>query len=141
MVAVGAQAAHITQDHPINYGYGAGSPLSKLAALGGSVLVLGSPLNRITLLHYAEYCANLRHKRVIHYQCPILQDGKKVWVDVEDYNTGDPHDNYTFEQIAHAYLAQGSGQRGTIGSAESYLFDAADLTRFAIDWLEMRFGA
>lgn len=140
IVAFGAQAAHITQNHPINYGYGAGSPLEKLVTLQGSVVMLGAPLDTITLLHYAEWRANLRHKNVIHYQCPILQDGQKVWVDVEDYNTGDHHDDYTFEEIAHEYLAQGKTPHGTVGDAETYVFDAADLTAFAVQWLETRFG-
>jgi aminoglycoside 3-N-acetyltransferase len=69
-----------------------------------------------------------------------MRDGKKVWLNVEDYNTSDPHDNYTFEEIALAHLASGCGQRGKIGNAQSYLFDAVDLTDFAINWLETRFG-
>ncbi|MBX3064271.1 MAG: aminoglycoside 3-N-acetyltransferase [Anaerolineae bacterium] len=140
MVANGARAAWITADHPLNYGYGAGSPLAKLVEAQGSVLLLGSPLDNITLLHYAEYRAKMRQKNVIHYQCPILRDGKTVWVDIEDYSTGDPHDDYSFEQIVLDYLAQGKGRRGTVGSAQSYLFEAADLADFAISWLESRFG-
>jgi aminoglycoside 3-N-acetyltransferase len=141
MVANGSMAAWLTQDHPLNYGYGAGSPLAKLVEINGCVLMLGAPLDTITLLHHAENLARLRHKQVIRYQCPILRDGQKVWVDMEDYNTGEPHDNYSFEEIALAYLAQGKGKRGTVGDAESYLFDAADLVAFAVDWLESRFGA
>jgi aminoglycoside 3-N-acetyltransferase len=140
MVAVGDKASWITKDHPINYGYGLGSPLAKLVELQGQVLMLGAPLDRLTLLHHAENRARLRRKNVIHYQCPIWQQGKKVWVDVEDYATGYAHDDYTFEQIMLAYLAQGKGRQGRVGQAQSYLFDAADLTKFAIHWLEMRFG-
>lgn len=140
MVAHGAQTAYLTQDHPLNYGYGTGSPLAKLVELGGSVLLLGSPLSRVTLLHHAEYHARLRHKTVIHYLCPIVQDGQTIWTAVEDYDTSEPHDRYGFKQITQAYLNQGSGKQGMIGQAPSFLFDAADLTRFAIAWLEERFG-
>lgn len=140
MVAVGAQAAWLTADHPLNYGYGAQSPLDKLVQGGGRVLLLGSPLDSITLLHHAEYLAALRHKVVIHYTCPLLREGEKVWVAIEDFETGEPHDDYTFADIATDYLGTGKGRRGMVGDAESYLFEAGDLTAFAVGWLEARFG-
>ncbi|MBZ0317721.1 MAG: aminoglycoside 3-N-acetyltransferase [Anaerolineae bacterium] len=141
MVALGSHAALLTQNHPLNYGYGTGSPLEKLVQLNGRVLMLGAPLYTITLLHYAEYCAKLRHKKIIHYQCPVLQNGQKLWLDIEDYATGEVHDEYSFEQIAMAYLAEeGKGRRGQVGQADSYLLDAADLSAFAIHWLERHFG-
>lgn len=140
MVAVGAQARWITQGHPMDYGYGPGSPLDKLVRRHGQVLLLGAPLDTITLLHYAENRAQLRAKRVVRYTCPVLRDGKKVWIDIEDFDTGEPHHAYTFEGIAQAYLALGKGRQGQVGNAPSYLFDAADLSAFAISWLEERFG-
>lgn len=141
MIANGAQAAHLTADHPLNYGYGAGSPLEKLVELGGYVLMLGAPLDTITLLHYAEFRAWLRHKQVIHYTCPIWRDGQKVWVEIEDFDTGESHDDYEFEQIAADFLAQGGGRQGKVGDADCTLFHAPDLVRFAIEWMETRFGA
>jgi hypothetical protein len=59
---------------------------------------------------------------------------------VEDCNTGEPHDAFTFEGIAGVYLAAGRGRQGRVGNAPSYLFDAADLATFAVGWLEERFG-
>lgn len=140
MVAVGARAYDITRDHPLNYGYGPGSPLAKLVEWGGHVLLLGAPLDALTLLHYAENRARMRHKNIVHYQCPILQDGRTVWVDVEDFDTGEAHEDYTFEQIAQDYLALNRARQGKVGDARSFLFDAADLTAFAINWLEQHFG-
>lgn len=140
MVAWGRHATYLTQDHPVNYGYGTGSPVAKLVELNGHVLICGIPLSRITLLHHAEYCAKLRHKKVIRYQYPILRDGEKVWVEVEDYDTGEPHDKYSLGDITRAYLAQGKGRLGTVGHANAILFEAPDLTTFAIQWLESHFG-
>ena len=140
MVANGARADWLTRDHPLNYGYGAGSPLARLVEVGGLVLMLGAPLDTITLLHHAEYTARLRHKQIIRYRCPLLQDGKTTWVEIEDFATGDPHDAYTFEGIALAYLTEGHGRAGCVGDADCYLFEAADLHRFAVEWLEARFG-
>ncbi|PMB48400.1 aminoglycoside 3-N-acetyltransferase [Fischerella thermalis CCMEE 5330] len=140
MVAVGAHAAALTRDHTLNYGYGVGSPLERLVQANGSVLLLGAPLDTITLLHYAEAIAQMRHKEVVHYRVPLLRDGQRVWVEVEDFDTGDPHDDYEFEQIAQAYLDSGQGRKGTVGQAPAYLFDAAGLVAFAVEWLETHFG-
>ncbi len=140
MVANGARAELLTRDHPLNYGYGVGSPLARLVEAEGRVLMLGAPLDTITLLHHAEYTARLRHKQIIRYSCPFLDDGRTTWVDIEDLATGDPHDAYTFEGIALAYLAENRGRTGCVGDAECYLLEAADLHRFAVEWLETRFG-
>ena len=140
MVAVGERAEWLMRDHPMNYGYGVGSPLAKLVEVNGKVLILGAPLDKITLLHHAENIAKMRNKNVVRYQCPILRDDKKVWIEVEDYDTGDPHDDYTFGEIVQAYLSVSKVQQGLVGNAPSYLFDAQDLWKFAIDWLEAHFG-
>lgn len=140
IAAVGAQAEFITADHPLNYGYGVGSPLEKLIALNGQVLMLGAPLDTLTLLHYAENRARMRHKRVIRYQVPVIQDGKTVWIDIEDFDTGEAHGDYSFDGIAKAFLAEGSGRAGLVGDAQSYLFNASDLAAFAIGWLEANYG-
>jgi aminoglycoside 3-N-acetyltransferase len=140
MVALGKHAEQLTQSHSLNYGYGAESPLARLVELRGYVLMLGAPLDTITLLHHAENRARLRHKNVVHYQCPILINGVKTWVDIEDYDTGDPHDDYSFEAIAAEYVETRSARSGSVGDAECYLLDAVNLTAFAVDWLESRFG-
>jgi aminoglycoside 3-N-acetyltransferase len=140
MIANGLKAAWLTRDHPMNYGYGDGSPLAKLVELKGKVLMLGAPLDSMTLLHYAEFRARLRRKNVVHYQCPILDCGKKIWADVEDFDTGKEHDSYTFEEIAQAYSRERVTGRAKIGNVDSCLFDAADLSSFAVVWLEGHFG-
>jgi aminoglycoside 3-N-acetyltransferase len=140
MVAIGAAAHELTRDHPRDYGYGAGSPLARLIAHGGRVLLLGAPLDTITLLHYAENVARLRDKATVRYRYPALVDGQRVWITAEDFNTGEPHAAYTFEGIARDYLASGRGRAGTVGHAPAHLFDAADLSAFAVAWLEARFG-
>jgi aminoglycoside 3-N-acetyltransferase len=142
MAAIGAQAEWLTADHPFMYGYGLGSPLHKLCTLGGAVLMLGAPLDTLTLLHHAEDRAALPDKRVKQYRCPIISGGQTVWIDLEEYETGDTviDAHYTFDQIAREYLGTGKGHSGLIGRAQSYLFEAADLAEFGTQWLEIRFG-
>ena len=139
MVACGMHAQPLVEGHPLDYGYGPGSPLAKLIEIKGKVLMLGAPLDAITLLHHAENLAKMRHKAVVHYRYPVLREGRRVWLEFEDYNTGQPHAAYSFREIAGHYMAANPVCRGKVGNAESYLFDAAGLTDFAVAWLESRF--
>ncbi|MDH7477379.1 MAG: aminoglycoside 3-N-acetyltransferase [Candidatus Bathyarchaeota archaeon] len=142
-VAVGAKAKWLTENHPLRYGYGPGSPFAKLCEAKGKVLLLGAPFGSITLLHYAEHLANVPNKLIIRYKVPILQNGKKVWVDVEEFDTcGNVLPNATeyFEAILREFLASGKGRSGKVGEAQSYLFDAAEFVSFAVQWLEKKYG-
>jgi aminoglycoside 3-N-acetyltransferase len=51
MAAVGAKAGWLTEDQPSHHGFGPGSPLAKLVDADGQVLLLGAPLDRLTILH------------------------------------------------------------------------------------------
>ena len=140
VIANGRLAAWITADHPLQYGYGEGSPYEKIVESGGKVLMIGAPLDTITLLHHAEHLANIPEKRVRHYRRLMAGARGPVWVDFEEFDTCDPVASYlpddAFNRIARDHLAAGYGREGRIGEAVSYLFDAPDLVRFAVDWLE-----
>lgn len=142
-VAVGAKARWITENHPLQYGYGPGSPFAKLCEAKGKVLLLGAPFDSITLLHYAEHLANVPNKRIVHYKMPILSDGKRVWIEVEEFDTCGsvlPDAEKYFQIIPREYLSSGKGRSGKVGNAQSYLFDADDFVRFAVHWLERKYG-
>jgi len=143
-VAIGSLSQWITENHPIQYGYGPGSPLAKLCEAGGKVLMLGAPFNSITLLHYAEFLANVPNKRVVNYRMPVLREGKRVWINLEEYDTSrgivDWHGEDYFTVIGREYLLSGKGNSGKVGAAQSYLFDANDLVKFGIQWMERAFG-
>jgi aminoglycoside 3-N-acetyltransferase len=159
IVALGNKAAWITADHPWDDPYGAGSPIAKLVASAGKVLMLGAPLDTITLLHHAESTARVPDKRRVCYQMPILEDdGTVTWRTIHDINTSTgafPYESVAdeiaatpgmqpgdaeFAAIARQALAAGIGRRGRVGTAQSFLFPAAPLHAFAERWLEQRFG-
>lgn len=145
VVALGAAAVYLTADHPLAYGYGTGSPFDKLCQRDGKVLLLGSPLNRVSLLHYAEHIAPLPNKQVVVNKTPILREGARAWVEFEEFDTGDsivPGESSEayFEQIVRDYLTTGRGRAGQVGQAHAYLFDAADLVAFAVAWMVRRWG-
>lgn len=141
VAAVGARAAALTADHPVDYGYGEGSPLARLVAVGGRVLMVGAPLDTMTLLHHAEHLARIPGKRVRRVEVPFARPGGRVeWRTVEEFDTADPVvaglPDDSFAQIVTAFLATARGDRGTVGAAPSVLVDAAAITAFAVEWLE-----
>jgi aminoglycoside 3-N-acetyltransferase len=141
--AVGGKARWLTENHPLQYGYGSGSPLAKLCEAKGKVLLLGAPFDAITILHYAEYLAKVPNKRIVHYAIPLLCNGQRIWVEIEEFDTcGDvlPAVEEYFQRIPQEYLSQGRGCAGKVGEAQSYLFDAADSVKFAVKWLEAKYG-
>jgi aminoglycoside 3-N-acetyltransferase len=145
VAALGARAEELTADHPLDYGYGEGSPLARLVAAGGRVLMVGAPLDSMTLLHHAEHLADLPGKRVITIEYPLATAHGTEWRTVEEYDTAGPvvtgpAEDY-FKQIVEDYLATGAGRRGKVGHADSVLVDAADIVPFAVAWLEERYGA
>lgn len=145
MAAIGPKAGWLTADHRLDYGFGPGSPLEKLCEAGGEVLLLGTPLDTVTLLHYAESLADVPDKRTVRYRQPILLDGHKTWVEVEEYDTNrgvmrDFDDGNYFTSIVEGYLTAGYGRTGLVGAARSYLLDAQELVAFGVNWMEKEFG-
>jgi aminoglycoside 3-N-acetyltransferase len=149
VVAVGARAAWLCAEQPDDDAYGARSPFARLVQDGGQVLMLGAPLDTITLLHHAEAIARVPAKRFVTSRIPVVEAGRVVQRSYTDILTGPPGavdyarlglDEDEFAVIARDALAAGIGVRGLVGQAECHLFDAAELTRFAVAWLEERFG-
>ena len=143
VVAIGAKADWITENHPLQYGYGTGSPFEKLIEVKGKVLLLGSPLSSVTLFHHSECIAKVPEKRIVKYRLPMLVDGHRQWVEIEEYDTSDgivdwQGDDY-FELITRAYLDSGKGKSGKIGNANSHLLNAAEAHELAVNWMERNF--
>lgn len=149
MAALGANAQALIEPHSLQEGYGPGSPLSRFVQLGGKVLLLGAPLDAVTLLHHAETLADIPHKRRVRYEQPVLDgQGRKVWRTAEEFDTNGILDVFAqdgamdaVETIARAYVAEGRHRAGRVGQADCHLFDAQDLVRFGQAWLEQRFSA
>ncbi|MDI3419297.1 aminoglycoside 3-N-acetyltransferase [Streptomyces luteolus] len=148
--ALGAAAAELTADHPWDDPHGPGSPLARLVARRGRVLLLGAPLDTMTLLHHAEALAHAPGKRYVTYEQPVLAEGRRVWrrfrdIDSEhgafDYAGVVPEGQDPFETITRALLAAGQGRSGLVGAAESHLFEAEQVVAFAVDWIERKIGA
>ncbi|WP_433800554.1 aminoglycoside 3-N-acetyltransferase [Actinomycetospora sp. CA-084318] len=142
--ALGAEAAWFTADHPLDYGYGPGSPLAKLVERAGKVALIGAPWDTMTLLHHAEHLADLPGKRVIRYEVPFATADGVTWRWVEEFDTADPvveafTEDY-FATIVGDFVAAGGGREGRVGKAPSLVVDAAPMCAFAVAWMEERAG-
>ncbi|HSJ83113.1 MAG TPA: AAC(3) family N-acetyltransferase [Acidimicrobiia bacterium] len=119
--------------------YGRGSPLERLVEADGKVLRIGADPDTVTLLHYAEYLAEvpdkrrvLRHRRVLQNESAVIKTVSTLddSQGIVDY----PGRDY-FVDILAEFLAAGGAAIGQVGQARSELFRAVDLVRFATDWM------
>jgi aminoglycoside 3-N-acetyltransferase len=146
VAAIGTKAAWLTADHPLNYGYGEGSPFDKIVQAEGKVLMVGAPLDTMTILHHAEHKANIPGKRVLRVEVPFARAGGVEWQMIEEFDTSDPivealADDY-FRLVVAEFLATSSTARqGLIGAAPSVLVPAREVVEFGVAWLERRFSS
>lgn len=143
VVAIGPRASWLTGLH--EDGYGAGSPFARLVEADGQVLLLGAPLDTVTLLHHAEAIARAPGRRTVTYEIALADGTTRSFTDIDTSGGAYPYGSLgleadEFEVIARAALAAGVGVRGTVGAAECHLFPARELVAFAVAWLEERFG-
>jgi aminoglycoside 3-N-acetyltransferase len=145
IAAIGHRAAELTADHGLDDGFGADTPYARLVAAGGQVVLLGAPLQTISLLHHAEAIARAP-KRWVTYRLPLARRSWvpireiDVWGGVYPYANALPAGAAPLGVIAASARSAGVGRRGTVGTATAYFFPAAELTAFAVAWLERRFA-
>lgn len=148
LVAVGPRAGWLVRPHPAVDGYGAGTPFARIVEAEGQVLMLGAPLETITLLHHAEALAQVPGKRQVTYRVLVATPTgpeERIYTDFEttegvvDYG-GLGLDADEFEVIGRDALAAGIGVSGSTGAATSHLFPARELVAFGVEWIERRFG-
>lgn len=136
--AVGGRAHELVSEAPWDDYYGPGSPLERLCRAKGRVLRIGADLDTVTLLHFAEYAANLKNKRrwTHHYLVKGRRGPEIRTVTCLDNDNGVVGDQDYFPAIVAAYIAAGKGRHGKIGGADCDLLDAEDLLSFSVSWME-----
>lgn len=143
--ASGARAIELVRDVPWDDYFGPGSPLDRLVRLNGSVLRLGADPDTVTLLHLAEYLADVPDKRRVRRHRLVRQgDGAVVRVvsclDDEHGIVDTDDDTDYFSTILNEYLTLDRARTGRVGQATSELIDAPDLLAFGTEWMTARFG-
>ena len=147
VAAVGRLARELTDDHPQADGYGPDSPFGRLVAAGGQVLMLGAPLDTLTLLHHAEAIATAPGKQTVTFEIPVAVGGRverRTYTDIDTSRGAYPYERLglgddEFAVIARAALEAGIGVTGKVGAATCHLFPAPELVAFGVGWIDERF--
>lgn len=135
-VAWGGVTDRLFASQPWNFAFGAGSPLERFVELDGKILLLESDHDTVTFLHHVEHIADIPDRRVARFQVPVLDNGVRVWREMQEYDTADAgvHANWPprfFARLVDGYLAQTGNTGGRVGRALSFLFSARGLLDFA----------
>lgn len=127
--AIGDRAEEMTARHRLAPAFGDGSPMGRLAAAGGRVLLLGVGYDVASVFHVAEQRTG-RAETVEHGAATQTEGDRRwqVWRDLD-------HDGGDFAELGAAYELTGAVSVGPVGAATARLFPAADAVSFAERWL------
>lgn len=129
--AWGADAEAVASDHGFDYGLGEDAPLARVYERDGDVLLLGVDHEVNTSLHLAEYRAEVP-KGTVKNAAPVLEDGERVLVEYEDYETS----TADFPEVGAEFEREVGVAAGEVGAADAKLLDQRALVDFAVDWFE-----
>ena len=146
--AVGPDASAIALPHPLDDAYGVGTPYARVVERGGQVVLLGAPLDTVTLVHHAESIAAVGGKRRIGWRCPVLVEGERRWRTLHDIDTSRgvlPYEQVAgdvdyAEHFARTALERGAGRTGPLGAGTAHIFDARILVEVSVSLIEAAFG-
>jgi aminoglycoside 3-N-acetyltransferase len=134
----GAHAAYLLSKQPWNYAFGHESALERFVQLDGRILLIGCDHDTVTFLHYAEHIVEIAGKRVSRFKVPVDEHGRRVWREMEEFDTSSDgaHPNWPdrfFARLVDTYLAQTNNQGGEVGDARCFLLDARGLLDLALE--------
>jgi aminoglycoside N3'-acetyltransferase len=124
--AIGPRAEEITAAHPIDVPHGLDSPVGRVHALDGQVLLLGVGHDANTTAHLAENMAGVRYR--LPYYSTVLQDGQPARIDYGEVD----HCCQNFNLLDEWLEAEGQQRRGVVGHAEARLARSRDIVAAAL---------
>ena len=133
----GKQAGHLMSGQPWNYAFGGDSALERFLMLNGKIVLLGSDHDAVTFLHYVEHVADIPDKRIARYRVPVMENGCRVWRDMEEFDTSGEgvHANWPdrfFARIVDSLLGETGNEGGRVGDAMTYILSSRELLDFAL---------
>jgi aminoglycoside 3-N-acetyltransferase len=122
---------------PWNYAFGVDSPLERFLALNGKIVLLGSDHDTVTFLPYVEHVADIPGKRIARYQVAVMENGRRVWRDMEEFDTSGDGVHATwperfFAKIVDTHLTKTENHGASVGNAMTYVVSARELRNFAL---------
>jgi aminoglycoside 3-N-acetyltransferase len=148
IAAVGPDAREIALPHTLDDAYGEETPYARVVERAGQIVLLGAPLDTVTLVHHAEAIARVDGKRRVAWRCPVLVDGRREWRTLHDIDTGSgalPYERIAdgvdyVEQFAREALERNAGRAGPLGSGTGHVFEAASLVAGTVAAIEAVFA-
>ncbi len=131
--ALGPYAKELTADHQLKDMFGNNSPIGKLYALDGHVLLLGVGHENNTSLHLAENRADWPGKEFIAEGTTMLVNGVPQWVAFDMLRLEDED----FEALGAAYETANNIQPSTVGNATARFFKQRPIVDFAVEWIPL----
>lgn len=129
--AHGPLAEALVAEHPLDCLFGEASPIGKLYALDGWVLLLGVGHGNNTVLHLAEDRADFPGKTRHQEGAPLIRNGTRRWQRFSPLKVNADD----FPDAGRAFAATGSETVGTVGGATARLMRARDVVDFATRWI------
>lgn len=126
--ALGPAADALVAEHPYDNRFGPSSPLGKLVALGGKVLLIGTPHDTVSLFHMTQHLVG--DPPQIDKAAPVIEGGEHRWVAYRDIE-------YPIEWFVPgvaALIEAKLAQTGQVGAAACLTFSAAPAIEFLVDW-------
>lgn len=130
--AKGANAEYLLKDHDLEDIFGEESPLGKLYALDGKVLLLGVGYDKNTSLHLADVRADYPGKKYTTESSAMMVNGIRKWVSYKTLAV----DGEDFEQIGADFEASFPVQQEHIGNAVVKCMKQRALVDYAVQWIE-----
>ena len=130
--ACGRQAAFLTAEHSLSDIFGERSPIGKLYALDGKVLLIGVGYEKNTSLHLADARASYPGKHTYTAHSAVIENGKRVWKAYETLYV----DGEDFAAIGAAFEQEHAVQKGALGGATLRLMRQRELVDFSVKWIE-----
>lgn len=129
--AIGPLARFITAPHPVAPPHGLDSPVGRVSALGGMVLLLGIDHSSNTTIHLAEVIAGVPYRS--RKYCTVNQGGVPVRVEYDETD----HCCENFGQMDAWLRRAGLQVEATVGHGPARLARASDIVRAAVDQLRV----
>jgi aminoglycoside 3-N-acetyltransferase len=127
--AAGPRAAEICAPQPLSPPHGPDSPVGRVHALGGQVLLLGVGHGESTTLHLAEALASVPYS--VAHPCVVVVDGAPRTIAIAETD----HCCRRFALVDGWLRDRGLQREGKVGHADARLAAARDVVRVAVERL------
>ena len=132
VAAWGKHAEYLTANHDFSDIFGESSPLAKLYALDGDVLLIGVGYDKNTSLHLADVRAEYPGKHTCVEHSAVMENGRRVWKAYETLYV----DGEDFVQIGEAYEEANEVSKAKLGTAALRRMKQREVVDFAVEWIE-----